>query len=544
MSSIKLSITLNAALAAKYDKAALARIDKALAAWRAADARRGITTVHVGIDDAVAMRKLGVAPLKGRPSAVKTKRALDALCRKLHPDYIVLFGGHDIVPMFVVANPSYDPNGDDDRDVPTDNPYACSTAYRARQRKSYLVPDRAVGRVPDLTADANPAWLLDYLRRATAWKSRPAAFYASAYAVVCDEWKAAGEACMAYLGLPVAELQVSPPAHDADATAQRRLGRSLHMIKCHGASLDPRFYGQKGTTYPEILLSGTLRGKLGEGTLAAAMCCYGAQVYSPADPAAQMPGAWPLATTYLRQGAVGFAGATRIAWVGVDRMMCADWVAAAHLKSALGGASLGRALLDAKQDYVKWLAGQGQQPDNADEKTLLEYLLLGDPSLQPVADPAAHAAPAGTPRAGAARSSPLLAQERGQRRAVRRAMAAQLRKALPERREARAPDGAQARRLFKAVAQTMKPADVKLLEPARATVQRLVTPIARDGSADASARRRVGAAAPHAARESLEYYWSGRSRPVGARGHVQIRLLKVETDTAGHIVRTRLLHGA
>jgi hypothetical protein len=530
LESIKLSITLAAALAAKYDAAARARIDSGVAAWRAADAKRGIDTVHVAIDDAVAMGKLGVAPVKGKATANKVKRALDALAKKLHPDYIVLFGGHEIVPMFVVANPSYDPHGDDDRLVPTDNPYACSSAFRAKKRASYLVPDRVVGRIPDLTADGDPVWLLDVLKRSSAWAPRPASSYGSAYAVVCDEWKAAGAACMSYLGLPAAELQISPPARDADATAKKRLARGLHMIKCHGASLDPRFYGQKGTSYPEVLSSPTLRGKLSEGTLAAAMCCYGAQVYSPADPAAQMPGAWPLATTYLRQGAVGFAGSTRIAWVGVDRMMCADWVAAAWLKSALGGASIGRALLEAKQDYVKWLASQGQQPDTADEKTLIEYVLLGDPSLHPVAS----AAPA-LARGAAAARSPLLAQERAQRRTVRAAIGAQLRASLPERRAAPAA-AAQAKRLFDAVAPLLKAADRQLLDPKRASEQQLVSKLTDGGGA---ARGR--AAAPRGARESIEYYWSGRSRQGPM---VQIRLLKVETDTAGHIIRSRLLHGA
>jgi hypothetical protein len=529
MDSIKLSITVDAALAAKYDAAARARIDAGLAAWRAADAKRGIDTVHVAIDDAAAMGKLGVAPVKGKVTANKAKRALDALVKKLHPDYIVLFGGHEIVPMFVVANPSYDPNGDDDKLVPTDNPYACSTAYRAKKRASYLVPDRVVGRIPDLTRDGDPGWLIDVLKRSAAWAPRPASFYASAYAVVCDEWKAAGAACMSYLGLPAAELQISPPARDADATAKKRLTRGLHMIKCHGANLDPRFYGQKGTSYPEVLSSPTLRGKLSEGTLAAAMCCYGAQVYSPADPAAQMPGAWPLATTYLRQGAVGFAGSTRIAWVGVDRMMCADWVASSYLKSALGGASIGRALLEAKQDYVKWLASQGQQPDTADEKTLIEYVLLGDPSLHPVATSVAGARSAAAPR------SPLLTQERAQRRTVRAAIGAQMRASLPERRAAPART-AQAKRIFDAVAAHLTPADRRLLDPKRASVQRLVSKLGNGGSA-----ARGLAAARSGARESIEYYWSGRSRQGPL---VQIRLLKVETDTAGHIIRSRLLHGA
>jgi len=45
-------------------------------------------------------------------------------------------------------------------------------------------------------------------------------------------------------------------------------------------------------------------------------------------------------------------------------------------------------------------------------------------------------------------------------------------------------------------------------------------------------------------RESLEYYWTARSDTPGSPGPAQIRLLKVETDTQGRIVRTRLLHSA
>jgi len=118
---------------------------------------------------------------------------------------------------------------------------------------------------------------------------------------------------------------------------------------------------------------------------------------------------------------------------------------------------------------------------------------------------------------------------------VRAAIGAQLRASLPERRAAPAA-AAQAKRLFDAVAPLLKAADRQLLDPKRASEQQLVSKLTDGGGA---ARGR--AAAPRGARESIEYYWSGRSRQGPM---VQIRLLKVETDTAGHIIRSRLLHGA
>ena len=116
-------------------------------------------------------------------------------------------------------------------------------------------------------------------------------------------------------------------------------------------------------SYPVALFSETLKPRLKANTVAAAMCCYGAQVYSPKDPAAQMPGSWPVSSTYLRDGGLGFAGSTRIAWVGVSGMMCADWVVTSYLKALLGGASLGRAFLESKQDYLRWISQQGRGPD-------------------------------------------------------------------------------------------------------------------------------------------------------------------------------------
>jgi hypothetical protein len=98
-----------------------------------------------------------------------------------------------------------------------------------------------------------------------------------------------------------------------------------------------------------------LDGRVRLGTLAAAVCCYGAQVYSPDHKLANPPGALPVPIAYLHAGALGFMGAIKIAWVGADTMMCADWIVASYLKKALGGASLGRALLESKQDYIAYL---------------------------------------------------------------------------------------------------------------------------------------------------------------------------------------------
>lgn len=544
METVKLSVTVKQRLERKYDATALKQINRAVANWVAADAQRGIRTVHVAVDDATGMGALGAAPISGKPTAAKIKRAVDDLWKRLNPDYLVLFGGDDILPMFVVTNPSYDPGGDDDKQVPTDNPYASSSSFRAWKRSSYLVPDRVVGRIPDMVSDSSPAWFIDYLATAMSWTSQPASVYADAYAICCDAWKGAGAACTQYIGAPAASLSISPPATDTSAAVQSALSARLHMVKCHGAQLDPKFYGQKGNNYPVALASATLKRRLRPPTVAAAMCCYGAQVYSPDDPAATDTGEWPLASTYLRKGGLGFMGSTMIAWVGVSQMMCADWIVAGYLKAVLGGASLGRAFLESKQDYVRWINQQGHAPDIADEKTLIEYVLLGDPSIHPVSTLPAVPAKA----TQAAMALPILAiasQERRQRRVVRVQMAAQLRELLPVRAVATGAARARAKKVFRAAQAVMDKDIVKgfkefRIRPKAARVEELCTPLHAPAVA---ARRGPGRAKAPAiqSRRSLEYYWSGRRV---RDGHKQIHLLKVETDPKGNVLRTAVVYSS
>ena len=545
MPSIKLSVTVRSALVAKYSASALTKIDTALKAWVTADLKRGLTNLLVALDDAPAMQAQGCTAIKGKVTPAKAKRAIDALAAKLKPDYIVILGGHDVLPSFVVPNPSYDPSGDTDPTVPTDNPYACTRRFIAKTLKSYLVPDRVLGRIPDLPANAgagDPIWLLTALKTATGWTSKARTFYAQAYATCCDEWKGAGQATMQYLGLPVADLMISPPTQDATALARKRLARSLQFTKCHGSPLDAHFYGQKGGSYPEVLFSSTVKSQVKPGTLAAAMCCYGAQVYAPTDPAAQPFGALPLSMAYLQAGAVGFVGSTMIAWVGQEQMMCADWIVASYLKKSLEGASLGRSLLEAKQDYLQYLASQGQAPDTADEKTMIEFMLLGDPSLQPVT--LAANVPAAKPGKVAAKAQKTAhaaqAAQRSGRRIARAAMAVQVTKSMPHRVHEAPPTSAAARGLFKSVSGLLSERDLAVLQPNRARASRLVAASA------AAAPTTSGGLSATAARgrsqvDSIEYTWTGRHE---REGQVHIRLLKVQTDTEGNVLRSRLLHSA
>ena len=574
MASIKLSVTHRGRLKAKYGAAGLAAIDAAVAKWIARDKTRGLATVHVEVDVAASLQPFGVQALSGAVTAVKLKKIVDKLWTKLEPDYLVLLGSDEIVPLFDVANPTLDADGDTDAKVPTDNPYACTKNFAAGDRSTYLVPDRVVGRIPDQPGASEPSTLLAALATATSWKSKKRSAYSSDLLACCDAWKGAGLASAKQIGRAASRLQVSPPEDETTKRINGRRKAMLQMIKAHGAELDARFYGQKGGNYPVLLNSTALVNNTRAGAVVGAMCCFGAALFDPADAAAALPGAPPIPLVYLRQGAFGFGGSTTTAWVGASEMMCADWIVTGFLKSVLAGASLGRAMLESKQDFVEWLQKQGTSPDLADEKTLIQFVLLGDPSLHPVVaaamagtpGPAAlGAAVPATPLALAAPTAAGVAAARRVRRVYRTEVGSRLRESLPDRRriatpkkvESSAPAAAakEARKMVAPATAAVPGAAPAAAGPVSAKPKKAYRDFEFDfskpkvervtrgtgGPVAAMASRVVAAAlgAPPTARQTeLEYYWSAR-RKVGPVP--EICVIQVTTDENGELLKRRVL---
>jgi len=189
------------------------------------------------------------------------------------------------------------------------------------------------------------------------------------------------------------------------------ISQRLHFVNCHGSPSSPHFYGQRGKhNYPISHTASWLNARLSEGTVAAAECCYGAELYDPAPVRNQQIG---ICSTYLANGAYGFFGSTTIAYGYGAKNAWADLICQFFLKNVLAGASLGRAVLEARQQYAQSMG----DIDPADLKTLAQFNLLGDPSIQPVRLPApdAEVKLVGRMRTGQTRMD-FVAYERSSRR--------------------------------------------------------------------------------------------------------------------------------
>ena len=313
--------------------------------------------------------------MKSKDDQEQVKAAVDAICKTYHPDYVLILGAPDIVPHQDLKNPAYDPQGDDDKLVPSDIPYACEAPFSNNPRK-FLGPTRVVGRLPDLRGRAEPAYLVSLLGTAARHKTRARSDYQKYFSASAEVWKASTSLSLTKMFGNSDAMATSPPKGPAWTAAQ--LGRRTHFINCHGSPSDPNFYGQRGGSYPVAHSAKKLVRKIMNGAVIAVECCYGAELYDPSDSGMQAG----ICSTYLRDGAYGYFGSSTIAYGPSEGNGQADLICQYFIDEVLDGASLGAATLRARHRFAQ----NYTHLDPVDLKTLVQFHLLGDPSIHAVAE--------------------------------------------------------------------------------------------------------------------------------------------------------------
>lgn len=368
----KVILTNWTALKEKYD-VRIGRIENALERLTAADKKRGLETKVVAVDSGADMKAVQGQEVTDKSDQRQVKSAVDAVYNAYHPDYLMILGAPDIVPHQDLKNPAYGPQGDEDRVVPSDIPYACDAPYSNDPRK-FVGPTRVVGRLPDLLGVADPAYLVSLLGTAARHKTRSRSDYQKYFSVTAEVWKGSTSLSLTKIFGSSNAMATSPPKGPAWTPAQ--LAPRVHFINCHGAPSDPNFYGQRGNSFPVAHSAKNLVRKIMNGTVIAAECCYGAELYNPADSQNQAG----IDSTYLRDGAYGYLGSSTIAYGPSEGNGQADLICQYFLNEVLDGASLGDAALRARHRFAQSYT----HLDPVDLKTLVQFHLLGDPSIHAV----------------------------------------------------------------------------------------------------------------------------------------------------------------
>lgn len=296
---------------------------------------------------------------------------------------VVILGGDACVPFHRLPNPI----PDDDRVIFTDNPYACDDA-------GYLIPQRIVARLPEGDSD-DPALLLTMLTTMTnyhrtahhqgrrgfdvaAWlRIRSAVGDRLARGVAAEVWQEPSRLVLRNLHSD-ARLVLSPP-HTGQTGAQRVIaGREVLYLNLHGAAGMPHFYGQPAdvwgaATALPIALSPDHLTTAVAGTIIISEACYGAELAGRT-----VDNSIPLRA--LANGALAFVGATVNAYGSAGPpLLGADLLFERLTHHLATGMPVGMALHYARLEFAQTMYDRQGFLDDVDMKTLIEFVLLGDP---------------------------------------------------------------------------------------------------------------------------------------------------------------------
>jgi len=285
---------------------------------------------------------------------------------------LLIIGGDEIVPFFRLRNEVED----GDADIPSDGPYAS-------QRDDWIVPDRAVGRIPGTEA---PAFLLGVLDNAARRHSESARTLSHSrrrphgFGYSTSKWKAASKAVYRAV-FPKGRLRLSPPVTEKEFRSDWLREKAVCYFNLHGLKEKSGWYGERAPTdptdypdFPVALLPDLIPEVSGAAVFSEA--CYGGYVlHKTVDTS--------VALKFLDQNADCFVGSSAIAYGPYKPPSTeADLLCKYFFQYVSKGVRYGNAFANAKRDFVrKMLRTQGYL-DEDDRKTLAEFNLFGDPGLR------------------------------------------------------------------------------------------------------------------------------------------------------------------
>lgn len=387
------------ALQQAYGAPAASAIARAADQYTAALALRGVQAVTVAIDDRTSMERFPGATPAANGSAAACTQAIAGVRMALERgsgdlDTIVLLGGDTVIPMHRRPNPSQDA----DENVPSDNLYG-------RGQGSELAPDVVVARFPDggrdggklllaqleRAADYHANWHLDgptgalfrlpLLRRLA---QSPAGKPVAAWGASTESWILPSQVIYDELGSS-RPLSICPPGNPRELARAWAEDARVLFFNLHGLPGGPNWYGQAADAPAEAALPVALTpgdvGEIGDASIVLTEACYGAEI-TGRTPANQ------LALRLLERGALAVVGSTVTSYGSVALPLGgADLLMQQVLFNLRRGYPVGQSLLLARDWMARETVDRQGYLDPDDAKTLLSFVLLGDPWATPYARP-------------------------------------------------------------------------------------------------------------------------------------------------------------
>ncbi len=302
---------------------------------------------------------------------------------------LLIIGGDSVIPFHRVANPA----DDEDGEVLSDWPYAA-------QDGNSLLTRFSVGRMPggqsadaetllplienairhhgagrgDSARTTSSSWLGRVLKvLGSKQESMPSVGYSA------EIWAEASRSVFQTIG-DGSSLMVSPPLTDYDFLSAYEEIPTLGYFNLHGFRQSPYWYGHGESEHGSLLLPVALTPLSvswanAEEAFIYTEACYGADLSDQyADGS--------IALNFLTSGALGFVGSTAMSYgVLAPPLSGADLLGRYLWEGIVSGLPTGCALRRARAAFIRTAATEQGYLDGEDQKTLLSFVLYGDPSL-------------------------------------------------------------------------------------------------------------------------------------------------------------------
>jgi hypothetical protein len=303
---------------------------------------------------------------------------------------LLIVGGPKVVPFHHLPNPTFDA----DAEVPSDNPYATLD-------DNYFIPEWPVGRLPG-GAGPDVGLLLEQLRRTIAYHANENGshqkFFPSfiskirlafktlmkgprrmrfCYGYTAHIWRSSSSAVYRTIGKP-GSLLSSPPLESGNLIKKIKPAH-LGYFNLHGIKDGVGWYGQKSTDsstrwpdYPVALDPQDLNEDR-TPKVVFSEACYGTYIDSKTIDQA-------MSLSFLSKGCYAVVGSTVVSYGSVTRpLIAADLLGYYFWTFLRQGLPVGAALLNAKFSLAREMSKRQGFLDGEDQKTLLSFVLFGDP---------------------------------------------------------------------------------------------------------------------------------------------------------------------
>ncbi len=342
-------------------------------------------------DDLETCGKFGITPVS-EIDPWKIKLALTDLDNNLQKTgerigCVLIAGGEKVVPFHKLPNPT----DDNDEEVPSDNPYASLDS-------NYFVADWPVGRIPGeegsdvgllLTqirsvfqyhsSDATAETLFSQILRWIMFWNRPWIKQFSNLGYTASVWRRSSQAVFHVIG-DGRNLYLSPDATRTPFKTSKLMTAPIAYFNLHGVEDGPDWYGQKdplekipGADYPVAITPNDLKRIQSVPPIIFSEACYGGHIFGKVESES-------IALTLMGMGNYALIASTTVAYGSVNTpMIGADLLGYLTMKNLKGGLAVGPAFSKAKVEFVREMNRRQGYLDGEDQKTLISFVLFGDP---------------------------------------------------------------------------------------------------------------------------------------------------------------------